>query len=105
MTGAVIPPSTYLDEYVPVCTSQPERWTTTDPDADARALCRACPRRPLCASEASRLPGAVGLWAGVVIPESGRSREFALHRLHALAERAGYRVPVRRRGRPRGSRN
>ncbi|OBA78587.1 hypothetical protein A9W99_23235 [Mycobacterium sp. 1164966.3] len=105
MTAAIIPLSVPLDEYVPACTANPERWTTTEPDEDARAACLACPRRWLCASEAYQVPGVEGLWAGVVIPESGRSREFALRRLRSLAERGGYQVRPRRRGRPRGSRN
>ena len=74
------------------CTKDPDRWTTT-PDAEAKALCRACPRRWMCAREAVELPGAEGLWAGVVIPESGRPRTFALRQLRSLAERNGY--PVR----------
>jgi WhiB family redox-sensing transcriptional regulator len=74
------------------CTKDPDRWTTS-PDAEAKAHCRACPRRWLCAREAVESPGAVGLWAGVVIPESGRPRAFALGQLRSLAERNGY--PVR----------
>jgi WhiB family redox-sensing transcriptional regulator len=72
-----------------VCTQDPERWTTT-PDDEAKALCRACPRRWACARDAVRSPGAEGLWAGVVIPESGRARTFALRQLRSLAERNGY---------------
>jgi WhiB family redox-sensing transcriptional regulator len=45
------------------------------------------------------LPDVEGLWAGVVIPESGRPREFALRRLRSLAEHGGY--PVRPRIRTR----
>jgi WhiB family redox-sensing transcriptional regulator len=74
------------------CTKDPDRWTTA-PDAEAKALCRACPRRWLCARDAVESPGAEGLWAGVVIPESGRPRAFALGQLRSLAERNGY--PVR----------
>lgn len=105
MTAPAIPLSTPLSEYVPACTTEPERWTTTEPDDDAKALCLACPRRWLCASEAYQVTGVEGLWAGVVIPESGRARDFALRRLRALAERGGHHVRPRRRGRPRGSRN
>jgi WhiB family redox-sensing transcriptional regulator len=43
--------------------------------------------------EAVESAGAEGLWAGVVIPESGRPRTFALNQLRSLAERNGY--PVR----------
>lgn len=75
------------------CTSDPERWTTM-PDDEAKAICRACPRRWLCAREACESPRAEGLWAGIVIPESGRGRTFALRQLRTLAERNGY--PVRR---------
>lgn len=105
MTAAVIPLSGPLGEYVPICTADPERWTSTEPDEEAKALCLSCPRRFLCASEAYQIPGVEGLWAGVLIPESGRARDFALRRLRALAERGGYHVQPRRRGRPKGSRN
>ena len=75
------------------CTQDPDRWTTT-PDAEAKALCRACPRRWLCArGRRVESAGAEGLWAGVVIPEAGRARAFALGQLRSLAERNGY--PVR----------
>ena len=53
-------------------------------------MCRACPRRWLCARDAVESPGAEGLWAGVVIPEAGRGRTFALRQLRDLAERNGY---------------
>lgn len=100
MTAAAAPLFTRLEEYVPVCAADPERWTTSEPDDEAKALCQACPRRWLCAREACQDPNVEGLWAGVVIPESGRPREFAIRRLRALAERGGYHVPPRRRGRP-----
>jgi WhiB family redox-sensing transcriptional regulator len=74
------------------CSQDPDRWTT-GLDNEAKALCRACPRRWLCARDAVELPGAEGLWAGVVIPEAGRARTFALRQLRSLAERNGY--PVR----------
>jgi WhiB family redox-sensing transcriptional regulator len=75
------------------CTRDPDRWMTGTDDG-AKALCRACPRRWPCAREAVESPGAEGLWAGVVIPETGRARTFALRQLRSLAERNGY--PVRR---------
>jgi WhiB family redox-sensing transcriptional regulator len=81
------------EEYVPVCTTDPERWTTTTPDEEAKALCRACPLRWRCARAAWETPGAEGLWAGVVIPEAGRGRQFAMRQLRSLAELGGY--PVR----------
>ncbi|PIB78235.1 WhiB family transcriptional regulator [Mycobacterium celatum] len=76
------------------CTRDPERWTTI-PDEEAKTICRSCPRRWLCAREACELPGVEGLWAGVVVPETGRARTFALRQLRSLAERNGY--PVRDR--------
>lgn len=90
-----------IEDYVPVCTSDPERWMTTAPDDEAKALCRACPRRYLCARDAGETRGAEGLWAGVVIPESGRPREFALRQVRSLAEFGGYPVRTRHRGRRR----
>lgn len=87
------------DDFVPACVRDPERWTTTDPDDEAKALCRACPRRWQCAWDAYHTPGAQGLWAGVVIPETGRARSFARRRLRSLAELGGYSIrPRRRRG-------
>jgi len=84
---------------VPACVSDPERWTTTDPDEEAKASCRVCPRRWPCAREAWQTPGAWGLWAGVVLPETGRGRDFARRQLRSLAERGGYPVRVRRAAR------
>ena len=75
-----------------VCTQDPDRWTTS-PDEEAKAMCRACPRRWQCARDAVESAGAEGLWVGVVIPEAGRGRTFALGQLKSLAERNGY--PVR----------
>jgi len=92
MTAIVAPLSAPSEEFVPVCTTGPERWTT-HPDDEAKALCRACPRRWLCARDAWETPCAEGLWAGVVIPESGRGRDFALRQLRSLAAHGGY--PVR----------
>ena len=77
------------------CTQDPERWTMLMDD-EAKALCRVCPRRWSCAREACESPGAEGLWAGIVIPESGRPRTFALRQLRSLAERNGYAVNVSR---------
>ena len=45
---------------VGACTRDPERWTTTA-DSEAKAICRACPRRWLCAREACELPKAEGV--------------------------------------------
>lgn len=77
---------------ISACTRDPERWTSIA-DSEAKMICRQCPRRWLCAREACELPGAEGLWAGIVIPEAGRGRTFALRQLRSLAERNGY--PVR----------
>jgi WhiB family redox-sensing transcriptional regulator len=74
------------------CANDPDRWTTTA-DEGAKALCRACPRRWLCAQEACKTPGAEGVWAGILIPEAGRGRRFALKQLRSLAEHNG--LPVR----------
>ena len=79
---------------VGACTSDPERWTTTADD-EAKTICRACPRRWMCAREACELPRAEGLWAGIYVPEAGRGRTFALRQLKSLAERNGH--PVRER--------
>ena len=73
------------------CANDPDRWTTS-PDDGAKALCRACPRRWMCAQEACRTPGAEGLWAGVLIPGEGRGRRFALKQLGSLADRHGFPV-------------
>jgi WhiB family transcriptional regulator, redox-sensing transcriptional regulator len=99
MAATLAPWQRPAENFVPVCTADPERWTTTDPDDEAKALCLACPRRWLCAREACQLPGVEGLWAGVVVPESGRPRDFAMRQLRSLAEHGGH--SVRRRRRPR----
>jgi WhiB family redox-sensing transcriptional regulator len=77
------------------CTRDPDRWTTTA-DEGAKALCRACALRWRCAQEACLTPGAEGVWAGILIPEAGRARRFALKQLRSLAEQNGH--PVRRTG-------
>jgi len=74
------------------CTRDPDRWTQTA-DEGAKAICRACPRRWRCAQEACETPAAEGIWAGILIPEAGRGRQFALRQLRSLAERNG--LPVR----------
>jgi WhiB family redox-sensing transcriptional regulator len=82
---AVDEPSTFA------CARDPERWTTTADDG-AKALCRECPARWRCAQEACRTPGAEGVWAGILIPEAGRGRRFALKQLRQLAEQNGFPV-------------
>lgn len=79
-------------QFLLACTEDPDRWTSA-PDEEAKAMCRACFRRWACARDACELPGSEGLWAGVVIPEAGRARTFALSQLRSMAERNGY--PVR----------
>jgi WhiB family redox-sensing transcriptional regulator len=81
------------DNQIGACTQDPERWMTATDD-QTKAVCRACPRRWLCAKEACEMPGAQGLWAGIHIPEGGRGRTFALKQLRSLAERGGH--PVHR---------
>ncbi len=92
MATTVVPGLAPPEGYLGVCATDPERWTTGS-DGKAKALCRICARRWLCAREAWETPRAEGLWAGVVIPESGRGRDFALRQLRSLAEFGGY--PVR----------
>jgi len=59
---------------------------------ELKALCRACPRRWLCAKEALETPGAQGMWSGVHIPEYGRGRTFAIRQLRSLAAHGGQRL-------------
>jgi WhiB family redox-sensing transcriptional regulator len=87
------PGSTVIEEpAIFACEREPDRWTTIC-DEGAKALCRACARRWLCAQEACMTPGAEGVWAGILIPEAGRGRRFALKQLRSLAEHNGF--PVR----------
>lgn len=85
-----------LDDVVGACVQDPDRWMTGTDDA-TKTICRACPRRWLCARDACETPGAEGMWAGIVIPEAGRGRTFALRQLRSLAERGGYPVREKRR--------
>ena len=83
------------DNLIGACTQDPDRWMTATDD-QTKAVCRACPRRWLCAKEACEMPGAQGLWAGIHIPEGGRGRTFALKQLRSLAERGGHPVTADR---------
>lgn len=83
------------DSPMGACTRDPDRWTTIA-DEGAKALCRACPLRWRCAQEACSTAGAEGVWAGILIPEQGGARRFALKQLRSLAEQNGY--PVRKTG-------
>jgi WhiB family transcriptional regulator, redox-sensing transcriptional regulator len=86
-----------LDTVVRACIDDPDRWMAAIDDA-AKAVCRNCAGRWLCAREACEMPGAEGMSAGIVIFEAGRGRTHALRRLRSLAERGGYpvRMPARR---------
>lgn len=75
------------DELLTACTQDPDRWASaTEVDEEAKALCRACPRRWDCAREACELPGVQGIWAGVFVPPEGRTRTTALCQLQSLAD-------------------
>lgn len=89
------PPAVPQEAPLGACTRDPDRWAVGSDDG-AKELCRACPRRWLCAQEACQTPGAVGVWAGIHIPDTGRARQFALRQLESLAERNGF--PVRKAG-------
>jgi WhiB family redox-sensing transcriptional regulator len=84
------------------CESDPERWTTTDPDDLAIAACRRCPVRPQCAREAYEIPNSFGLWAGIIIPEMPehkrwtKARNHAYRRLKSIAEGAGLQMSSHR---------
>src|SRR5262249_30057776 len=93
--AATMNASDWEETPIGACTQDPERWTTRA-DEVAKSICRECPRRWMCAREACELPRAEGLWAGIVIPEGGRGRTFALRQLRSLAERNGYPVRDRR---------
>ena len=96
--GFSTPDGVSVYDVVGVCVADPDRWMTATDDA-TKAICRQCPRRWMCARDAVETPGAEGVWAGIVIPESGRGRTFALKQLRSLAERGGY--PVRTQARRR----
>jgi WhiB family transcriptional regulator, redox-sensing transcriptional regulator len=66
------------------CERDPDRWTTAVDDG-AKALCRRCSHRWQCAEDACNTPGAEGVWAGILIPQAGRGRQFALRQLRSLA--------------------
>ena len=69
--------------------AEPDRWASGGDDPELKALCRACPRRFLCAKEALETPGIEGTVAAVYVPKEGRSRSFALRQLQSLAAHAG----------------
>ena len=92
MGGAIV--TVTLDRPVaqPVtpCLRNPDRWADGGDDPALKALCRGCPRRWLCATEALKTPGIEGMIAGVYVPDDGRARVFALRQLQSLAAYAGY---------------
>ena len=68
------------------CMDDPDRWTSDYDDPELKSLCRlSCPRRWQCAKEALQTPAAHGVWAGVFIPERGRSRKLAMRQLREVA--------------------
>lgn len=75
---------------IPPCAVDPDRWVDCADDPALKGLCRGCPRRWLCAKQALRTPGIVGMVAGVRVPKEGRPRTFALRQLQSLAAHAGY---------------
>lgn len=76
----------------PPCLDDADRWFECGDDPELKVLCRACPRRWLCAKEALKTPGAQGMWSGVNIPENGRGRTFAMRQLRSLAAHGGQRL-------------
>jgi WhiB family transcriptional regulator, redox-sensing transcriptional regulator len=75
----------------PPCLDDADRWVDGGDDPELKVLCRACPRRWLCAKEALETPGALGMWSGVNIPAHGRDRAFAMRQLRSLAAYGGLR--------------
>ncbi|BBZ15067.1 WhiB family transcriptional regulator [Mycobacterium branderi] len=102
--GALVAPAQWEERHVavtldaprgltsPPCLSDPDRWAAGGDDPELKALCRACPRRWLCAREALKTPGAQGMWSAVHIPKAGRGRTFALRQLRSLAAHGGYQL-------------
>ena len=74
---------------MPPCIADPDRRFSAGDDAEVKALCRGCPRRRRCATEAISTPGISGEVAGVQVPEAGRPRAFALRQMQAVAALAG----------------
>jgi WhiB family transcriptional regulator, redox-sensing transcriptional regulator len=86
------------------CQADPDRWIeATNEDIDLKEICRACPRRGMCAKEAAEQAGIEGMWAGVVIPLSVvncREHKYAMSSLTSIAHAYGYEVdPTQRRRR------
>jgi WhiB family transcriptional regulator, redox-sensing transcriptional regulator len=77
-------------QTVSPCLADPDRWSAGGDDPALKGLCRACPRRWLCAKEALQTPRIEGMIAGVHVPKEGRPRAFALRQLQSLAAYGGY---------------
>jgi WhiB family transcriptional regulator, redox-sensing transcriptional regulator len=92
MTATVAPLTAPSEEFVPVRTTDPERWTT-NPDDEAKALCAHARRAGCARGRHGKRPAPKGCGEGVVIPEAGRGRDFAMRQLRSLAAHGGY--PVR----------
>jgi WhiB family transcriptional regulator, redox-sensing transcriptional regulator len=76
-------------QAVTPCVQDPDRWADGGDDPALKTLCRNCPRRWVCATEALRTPGIEGMIAGVYVPTDGRGRTFAFRQLQSLAAYAG----------------
>ncbi|HYB35464.1 MAG TPA: hypothetical protein VEF72_06585 [Mycobacterium sp.] len=90
-TVAWSPPAAPPEEYVGPMHERPR--PLDDRDDEAKVLCRAfCPAG--CVREACEVPGVEGLCAAIVVPKSGRGRNFALRQLCSPSELGGH-IPVR----------
>jgi WhiB family redox-sensing transcriptional regulator len=87
MTVTLDEPTT---QPVAPCVQDPDRWAAGAADPALKTLCRNCPRRWVCATEALHTPGIEGMIAGVHVPPEGRRRTFALRQLQSLAAYAGH---------------
>jgi len=81
------------DQTTTPCRQDPDRWTDCGDDPALKRLCRACPRRWLCAKEALCTPRIEGMVAGVYVTNDikhSRARRFALRQLQSLAAHGGH---------------
>jgi len=86
--------STDLGNPTPPCRTQPDLWSESHTNAEAKRLCRQCWRRFTCAADALKDRDTIwrlqGVVAGVGIPPqndygTSKSRRQALNQLHAVA--------------------
>jgi len=86
--------STALGLPTPPCRTQPDLWSESHTNAEAKRLCRQCWRRFTCAADALKDHNTVwrlqGVIAGVGIPPqndygTSKSRRQALNQLQAVA--------------------